>query len=179
MVDSGLIERAGALRYLLHPVIADHAGLCQNPVTVDGLLARLMTYVTDFLEAHACADHILALESSLILAALDVARACGKQAELAHAIQLCALFLWRIALPLTSALRQGARKQEAPGTSHLMQAVIALADHLRDAQERGECVLPSLYGGVTAYLPRCALSRQQGSCEALPPHIEHTDVCPE
>lgn len=124
-------------------ILVDYANLYRDPASIDVLSTRLITYVVEFLEAHPL-DRILALECPTILAALDAAWTSGKQAELAHAVQLFAPFPWRIALPLNSALGQAARKPEQPGASYLLQAVVALADHLKRHQEHGDDVWPSL-----------------------------------
>jgi len=179
LVDSGLLERAGTLRYRLHPVIVDYAGLCQDASTMEELSTRLMTYVTEFLETHAGADYTLALESPMILAALEAAWIAGKQAELAHAIQLFAPFLWRIALPLTDALSQVSRTQELPGASQLTQAVVALAGHLRYPRDPGERGFPPLSRGATASLAHCPLPELQDSCAVLLPRCEQTGECLE
>jgi hypothetical protein len=179
LVDSGLVERAGAMRYLLHPVIADAVRLDQDAATIDLLWSRLIAYVMDFLETYTCAESTIALESPMILAALDAARASGKQTELAHAIHLFAPFLWKIALPLNNALSQMARRQEMPDSSQLVQVVIALADHLRCPQEQEASVFPSLSGGMTLRLLHPSQPESRGSSEVMPPRVAPADECSE
>jgi transcriptional regulator with XRE-family HTH domain/DNA polymerase III delta prime subunit len=145
LVDSGLVERAGASRYVLHPVIADYAGLHLDREAAGSLAARLIAYVVDFLETHICEDRILALESPMILAALETARAFGKLTELIYAVQLLAPFLWKMILPLNHALSQADGPQDASTASRLARAVAALADRLECSHEQ-DGLTPFLYG---------------------------------
>lgn len=172
LVDTGLVERTGASRYMLHPVIADYAGLHLDLDAVGTLSERLMRYVLDFLEAHRCDDRILALESPMILVALDVARAFGKQTELIHAVQLFAPFLWKMAIPLHHALSQAEAKQDRP---HLARVVAALTDHLEHDHEHSG-MTPLLSGVSLARLVHPPLSKSQGRSEMQYPEMRQTDM---
>jgi transcriptional regulator with XRE-family HTH domain len=177
LVDNGLVERAGASRYMLHPVIADYAGLHLDQGAVGTLSERLMMYVLDFLEAHRFDDRILALEIPMILAALEVTRAFGKQTELIHAVQLFAPFLWKMAIPLHQALSQAGGKQNMPAASHLPRAIAALIDHLEHSHEQAG-MTPLLSGIALARLSHLSLSESQDRGEICCSETEQTDAPP-
>src|SRR5579885_1374779 len=88
--DSGLLESNSSGRYTLHQTIADYAHL---RLTDHAPHARLIAYVTDYVEQHKKDYELLELESNTILAALTMAHEQDQQAELVRAVCAFAPFM--------------------------------------------------------------------------------------
>lgn len=80
--DSGLLECSSANRYMLHQVIADYAHMHQSEQELVQTGKRLITYVLNYLETHKKAYELLEIETSCILAALDLSYEMQEQAAL-------------------------------------------------------------------------------------------------
>src|SRR5579885_2190594 len=88
--DAGLLESNSSGRYTLHQTIADYAHL---RLTDHAPHARLIAYVTDYVEQHKKDYELLELESNTILAALTMAHEQDQQAELVRAVCAFAPFM--------------------------------------------------------------------------------------
>src|SRR5581483_3187102 len=88
--DAGLLESNSSGRYTLHQTIADYAHL---HLTDHAPHARLIAYVTDYVEQHKKDYELLELESNTILAALTMAHEQDRQAELVRAVCAFAPFM--------------------------------------------------------------------------------------
>ncbi len=91
--DAGLLESTGSDRYHLHQVIADYARLHLPAEAAHAAHDRLLAYVTDYVETHKKDYELLELESSTILAALEIAHLAQRPAELVRATCAFAPFL--------------------------------------------------------------------------------------
>src|SRR5262249_12030959 len=83
--DTGLLESNGE-RYTLHQVIDVYARLRLSEQEKRNAYNRLIAYMTDYVEEHKKDYELLALESSTIRSALEVAYEQGKQSELVRTI---------------------------------------------------------------------------------------------
>lgn len=90
LVDTGLVESAGAGRYRLHQTIADFARL-QLPQ--QDAKPRFISYSVTWLAAHARDETALTQELENLLAALQYAQEEGQQAELVQGLVALAPFL--------------------------------------------------------------------------------------
>jgi tetratricopeptide (TPR) repeat protein/transcriptional regulator with XRE-family HTH domain len=91
LTDAGLLESAGSDRYTLHQTIADYARLHLKEES--GAPDRLITYAFDYVEAHKKDYELLELESSIILAALEIASTTERWAKLVRGANAFAPFL--------------------------------------------------------------------------------------
>ena len=90
LTDTGLLESSGSDRYSLHQTIADYARL---QLTDHKPHQRLITYITTFVEVQRKDYASLEIESSNILAALEIANEQASSAELARIACAFAPFL--------------------------------------------------------------------------------------
>ncbi len=91
--DSGLLEINGGERYQLHQIIADYARINLKDRELEDAQGRLVEYVVDYVEEHKKDYEQLELESSTILATLEIAYELKKQAELVQIVNAFAPFL--------------------------------------------------------------------------------------
>jgi tetratricopeptide (TPR) repeat protein/transcriptional regulator with XRE-family HTH domain len=84
LTDTGLLESSGSGRYFLHQTIADYARLHLKGTMVH---ERFITYAITFLEHHQTDYDRLDQESSVLLAALDVAAACKQHDALVQGVR--------------------------------------------------------------------------------------------
>ena len=90
LIDAGLLESTSSDRYTLHQTIADYAlAHLQDEQPYD----RLLTYITTSIDNHHTDYEELEKESSIILAALDIAYARKKLAPLVQNVNAFAPFL--------------------------------------------------------------------------------------
>lgn len=80
--DSGLLECSSTNRYMLHQVIADYAHMHQSEQERIQASKRLIAYVLDYIETHKKAYELLEIETSCILAALNLSYELQEQAGL-------------------------------------------------------------------------------------------------
>jgi tetratricopeptide (TPR) repeat protein/transcriptional regulator with XRE-family HTH domain len=90
LFDSGLLESSVSGRYTLHQTIADYARLHLEETAAN---ERLISYFTDFVEAHKKEYELLEQESNIILAALETAYELGKWVALVRCACAFAPFL--------------------------------------------------------------------------------------
>jgi tetratricopeptide (TPR) repeat protein/DNA-binding XRE family transcriptional regulator len=90
--DAGMLESNGE-RYTLHQVIADYAHMRLQDHSTREAYSRLITYITEYVEAHKKDYELLELESSTIGATLEIAYHQTKQPELIRATCAFAPFL--------------------------------------------------------------------------------------
>ena len=90
LTDTGLLEISGTDRYSLHQTIADYARL---QLTGQDAHQRLFAYITSFVEMHRKDYASLEIESSNILAALEIANEQTSSAERIRAACAFAPFL--------------------------------------------------------------------------------------
>ena len=90
LFDAGLLESSVSGRYTLHQTIADYARLHLEETTA---YERLISYFTDFVEAHKKEYELLEHEGTIILAALEAAYELGKWAQLVRSACAFAPFL--------------------------------------------------------------------------------------
>lgn len=100
LTDTGLLESSGTDRYSLHQTIADYARLQLKDANAH---QRLITYITGFVEAQRKNYEILEIESSNILAALEIANEQASSAQLIHTTCAFAPFLLSRGLYQTAA----------------------------------------------------------------------------
>ncbi|MGI9059581.1 MAG: tetratricopeptide repeat protein, partial [Ktedonobacteraceae bacterium] len=91
--DTGLLESSGAGRYTLHQTIADYARLHLKDQQEQSAYDRLIRYALDYIEAHKKDYELLALENTVILAALEAAHKSGRSAEVVRGVNAFAPFL--------------------------------------------------------------------------------------
>lgn len=91
--DTGLLESSGAGRYTLHQTIADYARLHLKEQHEQTAYDRLIHYALDYIEAHKKDYELLALENTVILAALEAAHRSGRAAEFVRGVNAFAPFL--------------------------------------------------------------------------------------
>jgi len=91
--DTGLLESSGAGRYTLHQTIADYARLRLKEQQENTAYDRLIRYALDYIEAHKKDYELLALENTVILAALETAHKSERSAELVRGVNAFAPFL--------------------------------------------------------------------------------------
>src|SRR6266567_4176396 len=90
LFDAGLLESSISGRYTLHQTIADYARLHLEETTA---YERLISYFTDFVEAHKKDYELLEQESNIILATLETAYELGKWTALVRCACAFAPFL--------------------------------------------------------------------------------------
>lgn len=90
LFDVGLLESSISGRYTLHQAIADYARLHLEETTAS---ERLVSYFTDFVEAHKKDYELLEQESNVILAAFEIAYGLGKWSALVRCACAFAPFL--------------------------------------------------------------------------------------
>ncbi len=90
LLDVGLLESSVSGRYTLHQTIADYARLHLEETTA---AERLVSYFTNFVEAHKKDYELLEQESNLTLAALEIAYGLGKWSDLVRCACAFAPFL--------------------------------------------------------------------------------------
>ncbi|GAC1373383.1 MAG: hypothetical protein PVS3B1_24810 [Ktedonobacteraceae bacterium] len=86
LTDTGLLEYNSAERYLLHQSIADYARAHLTGSERIRIYTRLIDYAIDYIHQHKKDYELLELESTILLAALEVAHNIGKRAELVRAV---------------------------------------------------------------------------------------------
>ena len=90
LFDAGLLESNISGRYTLHQTIADYARLHLEETTA---YERLISYFTDFVEAHKKEYELLEQEGTIILSAMETAYELGKWAQLVRSACAFAPFL--------------------------------------------------------------------------------------
>jgi tetratricopeptide (TPR) repeat protein len=90
LCDAGLLESNGPSRYMLHQTISDYA---RDQLTDPAVAERLVSYYVTFIEMHAKEHGLLKLETSNILAALEIAHTSHQRAELIRSVSALAEFL--------------------------------------------------------------------------------------
>jgi tetratricopeptide (TPR) repeat protein/transcriptional regulator with XRE-family HTH domain len=91
--DSGLLEINGGERYQLHQIIADYARFNLRETKVAETQKRLIAYIADFVEKHKKDYEQLEVESSTILATLDITSKSKQEAQLVRIVNAFAPFL--------------------------------------------------------------------------------------
>ncbi len=171
--DSGLLEINSGERYQLHQIIADYAQLNLREQELAEARERLLAYVVAYVETHKKDYELLELESSMVLAALEVAHTLQREAALVRMVNAFAPFLVlrgfysqaehylnqahtaassqqdiRGAIGIRIYLGEIAQKQglNAQAEAHF-QAGLALARQIDDLERI--CALLTYLGGVT------------------------------
>jgi len=90
LCDAGLLESNGPSRYMLHQTISDYGRLL---LTDPAVSERLVQYYVRFVETHRSDDLQLELETSNILAALEIAHTTHRREELMRGVCALADFL--------------------------------------------------------------------------------------
>ncbi len=135
LFDAGLLESSISGRYTLHQTIADYARLHLEETTA---YERLISYFTDFVEAHKKDYELLEQESNIILATLETAYELGKWTALVRCACAFAPFL-------------------------LLRGIYAVAEqHLQRAYDSA-MVLGDSYGITTALLYLGQIALRQGN----------------
>ncbi len=91
--DSGLLEINSGERYQLHQIIADYARINLREKELAEVQERLIAYVVAYVEEYEKDYELLELESSTILATLEVAYELKKEAELIRIVNAFVPFL--------------------------------------------------------------------------------------
>lgn len=86
LCDAGLLESNGPSRYMLHQTISDYA---REQLSDPAIAERMVSYYVSFVEKHEKEHELLKLETSNILAALEMAYISHRREELARSV--CAL----------------------------------------------------------------------------------------
>jgi tetratricopeptide (TPR) repeat protein/transcriptional regulator with XRE-family HTH domain len=135
LFDAGLLESNVSGRYTLHQTTADYARLHLEEATA---YERLISYFTDFVEAHKKEYELLEQESTIILGALETAYELGKWAQLVRSACAFAPFL-------------------------LLRGIYAVAEqHLQRAYDAA-MVLGDSYGLTTSLLYLGQIAMKQGN----------------
>ena len=93
LTDTGLLEYNSTERYLLHQSIADYARVNLVEPALSHAYKRLIEYAIDYIQQHKKDYELLELESTVILAALEVAYKAGMRSELVQAVIAFAPFM--------------------------------------------------------------------------------------
>ena len=86
LTDTGLLEYNSAERYLLHQSIADYARVNLVEPALSRAYKRLIEYAIDYIQQHKKDYELLELESTVILAALEVAYKVDMRPELVQVV---------------------------------------------------------------------------------------------
>lgn len=73
LADAGILESSNGSRYMLHQTIADYARLHLETDTTTDAHARLIAYLTTYVQIHHANYHLLEAEIAVIFATLDIA----------------------------------------------------------------------------------------------------------
>lgn len=137
--DSGLLECSSTNRYMLHQVIADYAYMHLTEQDRIQASQRLITYTLSYIEPHKKAYELLEIETSSIIAALNLSYELQEQTGLIQGVCAFAPYL-------------------------ILRGFYALAEHhLRRAYETATALndKKALVGGVLRYLGEVA--QKQGN----------------
>lgn len=144
LTDTGLLESSGSDRYSLHQTVADYARLQLRDYVAQ---ESLVDYTTAFVERHRKDYEILQIESSNILAALEVAVEQAKYSELTRTAVAFAPFLLSRGLYTTA-------------ETHLQRAYNAAMARQDD------------YGLASALLYLGEMSQKQGNYEQAQKYLQ-------
>jgi tetratricopeptide (TPR) repeat protein len=138
LTDAGLLESSGSGRYSLHQTIADYARLHLEGTAVH---ERFISYAISFLEDHQTNYERLEQESSVLLAALDMAATYQQHAALIKGVTAVISYLLGRGLYVVAEryIEQGMQAAQAMGDQHGIAQIALYRGEL--AQRQGNFAL--------------------------------------
>jgi tetratricopeptide (TPR) repeat protein/transcriptional regulator with XRE-family HTH domain len=140
LMDTGLLEYNSTERYLLHQSIADYARLNLVEPALSQANKRLIEYAIDYIQQHKKDYELLELESTVLLAALEVAYKAEMRPELMQAVIAFVPFMLLRAWYDQAALHIQRAREAALALSdqHSLTYILAFQGQLAQKQGRYE-----------------------------------------